>query len=60
MQTLVSALRPHCFDRFNIRFGKLFCPVLGMAHLVSAELALTADITLTGHWKILHKKNMIR
>ncbi len=54
MQAHMSTMRTYCLDRLNIRFGKLLCPVFGMAYFITAELAFAANIALTGHGKILH------
>ena len=54
MHAHMGTFGTHCPDRLQIRLGKLLRSVIGMAHLVSAEFALTTNSTGTGHGKILH------
>lgn len=49
LHTHVGAVRPHCLDALDIRLRNFLGFVVGMAHLVSAELALAANFARTRH-----------
>ncbi len=49
MHPNVGAVRPHCLDALDVRFGHLLGSIVGMAHLVSTELALAAYFACTRH-----------
>jgi hypothetical protein len=52
----MGAVCCHAFDRLQIRLGHLFAFVVGMAHLIAAELALSAYFTCSRHCKTsVHK-----
>ena len=52
----MGPMRPDSLYRLQIRFGYPFRSIIGMAHLIAAELAFSTDLTRTGHVKILPEK----
>ena len=59
MQAHMAAMLPRGFYALYIRFGRFFRSVIGMAHLVAAELSLAAYITFNRHAVILRKLKII-
>lgn len=49
LHTHVGAVRPHGLDALDVRFRNFLGFVVGMAHLVPAELALAANFARTCH-----------
>ncbi len=49
MHPYMRSMRPDSLYTLDIRFGNLLSFVVGMAHLIPAELALTADFTRSCH-----------
>ena len=55
MHAHMGAIRPHCLDALDIRFGYFLGLVVGMAHLITAELAFAANFTCSRHSAVLQK-----
>lgn len=55
----VTAVRAQCLDALKVRLGYFLGPVVRMAHLVAAERAFTANLTLTCHGVVLLNLKMI-
>jgi hypothetical protein len=49
MHADMGAVRSHCLDALDVRFGYLLRFVVGVAHLIAAELAFAADFTCSCH-----------
>jgi hypothetical protein len=49
MHPYMGAVRSHCLDALDVRLGHFLGFVVGMAYLVSAELALAANFACTCH-----------
>jgi hypothetical protein len=54
----MGTMRPHCLDGLQIRLGHFFGFVVGMAHLVAAELAFSANFARTCHGETLPERKM--
>jgi hypothetical protein len=54
----MGTMRSHGFYALDIRLRYFFGLVVGMAHLVTAELALAADFTCSGHVLVLRIVNL--
>jgi hypothetical protein len=53
MHAYMGAVRSHCLDALDVRFGYLLRFVVGVAHLIAAEFAFATDFTCSCHC-ILH------
>lgn len=59
MHSHMTAVQPHGLYALHIRFGRFLRSIIGVAHLVAAELSLAANITFTRHAVILRKLKII-
>jgi hypothetical protein len=59
MHPYVTSARAQCFDALKVGLGYLLGPIIRMAHLVAAERAFTANLTLTCHGDVLLNLKMI-
>ena len=59
MHPNMTTARTQCLDALKIRFGYLLALIVRMAHLVAAERAFTANLTLTCHGDVLLNLKMI-
>ena len=59
MHPNVTTVLAQCLDALKVRLGYLLGPVVRMAHLVAAERALAANLTLTCHGDVLLNLKMI-
>lgn len=55
----VTAARAHCLDTLKVGLGYFFGLIVRMAHLVAAERAFAANLTLTCHGDVLLNLKMI-
>ena len=55
MHAHVGAMRPHGLNALDVRLGYFLGFVIGMAHLISAELAFAANVTRSRHDTVLRR-----
>ncbi len=58
MHPYVGAVRSDYFYALNIRFRYFLRSVIGVAHLIAAELALAANFTCSCHRAVLRKNKI--